>query len=66
MRTATVEDFKVGATLICNGNRHTILEKYANGIWRVRCDNAIIDRWRGEKKYIFECEADAYLVETKP
>lgn len=58
MRTATIEDFKIGTTLVTSeGYGFTILCKYDDGIWEARGTEGQGDRC------IFESEAKFYKVE---
>jgi hypothetical protein len=53
LRTATKEDFKEQSVLIdSEGNRHSLYEKYADGIWNTRGGNVV-----------FENEAHFYKIE---
>ena len=57
MKTATIEDFKVGTTLTDSEDlriHFTLIRLEQDGVWIGRND-------RGEK-CIFECEASGYLV----
>lgn len=56
MKTATKQDFTVGATLVCKteGNEFTIVRNYDDGIWEARTGL--------NEKCVFECEASCYFV----
>jgi len=53
-RTATKEDFKSGLVLIdAEGNRHSLSDKYQDGIWNTRSCNVVFE---GEARfYKIEC-----------
>lgn len=57
LRTATLEDFKVGTKLITKqgGYEFTITRKYDDGIWEARS--------RSGEKCVFESECQHYQVE---
>lgn len=57
MKTAAVEDFKIGAELIDKEDERatfTIIRKEQDGVW--------IARGKGGDKCLFECEAAGYFV----
>lgn len=57
LRTATVEDFKVGTTLITSeGYGFSILRKYDEGVWEARGTEGQGD------KCVFDIEARFYRV----
>ena len=58
LRKATIEDFKVGITLITSeGYEFTITSKYDDGIWEARGVSG--------SKCVFENEARFYKVENE-
>lgn len=57
LRTATVEDFKIGTTLIMSeGWAYTITAKYMDEIWEARGP--------GGDKIVYEAEAQFYKVKA--
>lgn len=56
MKTASKQDFKIGAKLVCKteGWEFTILRNYDDGVWEARGEAG--------DKCVFECEASCYYV----
>jgi len=53
LQTATIEDFKVGNTLICSQSnmKHVIISKYDDGIFESKVDGGVTCIFTGNARF---------------